>query len=190
MRTERDVLSTPDLGDVPPPVPSLVWPRRGLLALASTAAMLLHARRATAAEAGAVSVKRASPPRVALPDHFSGQVQVTAPFKADAPARASGAIVSFAPGARTDWHTHPLGQTLVVLSGTGLVQRWGDQAQHIGPGDVAWIPPGAKHWHGAGPDQPMSHLAVSEALDGRTADWLESVSDAQYAQASASASRP
>lgn len=158
--------------------------RRTALGLAATAP-LLQSQHATAAEGGAVAVIAASanPPRRAPADHFTGEVQVSSPFQSHAPARANGGIVTFAPGARTAWHTHPLGQTLVVLTGAGLVQRWGDPAQHIGPGDVVWIPPGLKHWHGARPTGAMSHLAISEALDGRTADWAEHVTDAQYASA-------
>jgi len=165
--------------------------RRWLLGLSAVAgAWLSGPRRATAAKAGAVTVTRAAPPRAAESDHFTGAAEVTAPFQADPPARASGGIVHFAPGARTDWHTHPLGQTLIVLSGTGLVQRWGDPAERLGPGDVAWIPPGTKHWHGAVRDQAMAHMAVGERLDGKTVDWLEKVSDAQYALAHGPAARP
>ena len=157
--------------------------RRSLLALAGAAGALLpDLRRVSAAESGSLTVTPAAPPRVAA-DHFTGEVKVSALFQSAAPARASGGIVSFAPGARTDWHTHPLGQTLVVLSGAGLVQRWGDPAKRLGPGDVAWIPPGTKHWHGAVADEPMAHVAVGERLDGKSVDWLEEVSDGQYAEA-------
>ena len=166
--------------------------RRTLLALAGAAGALLPGlRRAWAAAGdGLVVVTRAVPPRLAPPDHFTGEVQVSAPFMAEPPARASGGTVRFAPGARTDWHTHPLGQTLVVLSGAGLVQRWGDPSQHLGPGDVAWIPPGTKHWHGASAEAPMVHVAIGERQDGKTVDWLEKVSDEQYAQALRSGARP
>src|SRR5204863_202305 len=93
---------------------------------------------------------------------------------------ASGAQVTFEPGARTAWHTHPLGQLLIVTAGTGRVQRWGDAIDEIRQGDVVWIPPGQKHWHGAAPNHSMTHIGIVEQLDGKTVDWMEKVSDAQY----------
>lgn len=120
------------------------------------------------------------PSIIAPADHFTGSVRVDSRFKGSAPARISGAIVTFESGARTAWHTHPLGQTLIVTGGVGLVQEWGGPAQEIRPGDVVWIPPGVKHWHGASPAVGMSHIAFSEALDGRTVEWMEKVSDEQY----------
>ena len=158
--------------------------RRTLAALAMGATVLPDPSAAAADERVTVTRAAGQAPRRAPAEHFTGQAEVTSPFGASTPARASGAVVSFAPGARTDWHTHPLGQTLVVLGGTGLVQHWGGPAQRIGPGDVAWIPPGVKHWHGAAPTEPMSHVAIGEMLDGKTVDWLEKVSDGQYEQAS------
>jgi 4-carboxymuconolactone decarboxylase len=116
-------------------------------------------------------------------DNFTGDVRVEMRFAGDAPARISGGQVRFEAGARTAWHTHPLGQTLIVSSGQGLVQRWGGPVQEIRPGDVVWIPPGEKHWHGASPTSAMSHLAITEQLDGKTVDWLEKVTDAQYRHA-------
>jgi 4-carboxymuconolactone decarboxylase len=101
-------------------------------------------------------------------------------FQARAPGRASGARVTFEPGARTAWHSHPLGQTLVVTSGVGRVQRWGDPADEIRPGDVVWIPPGQKHWHGALPTVGMSHIAIAEQLGGKSVDWMEKVTDEEY----------
>ena len=115
-------------------------------------------------------------------DYFTGTVRVDPLFKATEPARVVGASVTFEPGARTAWHTHPLGQTLVVTSGFGLVQHWGGRIEEIRPGDVVWFPPGEKHWHGAGPTTAMTHLAIQEALDGKTVDWMEKVSDEQYNQ--------
>ncbi len=112
--------------------------------------------------------------------NFTGQVRVDTPFRGEAPARVSGGHVTFEPAARTAWHTHPLGQTLLVTSGTGRVQRWGAAVQEIRPGDVVWIPPGEKHWHGAAPTTAMSHYAITEVLDGKTVEWLEHVTDAQY----------
>ena len=113
-------------------------------------------------------------------EHFTGTVRVAPLFRAVAPAHTSGALVTFEPGARTAWHTHPLGQILIVTAGTGLVQRWGDPVQEIHQGDVVWIPPGQKHWHGAAPNSSMTHIAIVEQLDGKSVDWMEKVSDAQY----------
>ena len=113
-------------------------------------------------------------------DYFTGQVRVDPLFEAPAPARVRGACVTFEPGARTAWHTHPLGQTLIVLSGLGRVQRWGGAIEEIGPGDVVWFAPGEKHWHGAVPATAMTHIAVQEELGGEVVDWMEKVSDEQY----------
>jgi quercetin dioxygenase-like cupin family protein len=113
-------------------------------------------------------------------DYFTGTVRVDPLFQARAPGRVVIASVTFEPGARTAWHTHPLGQTLVVTSGCGRVQRWGGPIEEIRPGDVVWFPPGEKHWHGAAPTTAMSHLAIQEQLDGKTVDWMEKVSDQQY----------
>ncbi|WP_373922481.1 cupin domain-containing protein [Pseudoduganella sp. SL102] len=129
-----------------------------------------------------VTVTRAgSQPSSAGPaQNFTGAVRVDSPFQASAPGRVSGGIVTFEPGARTAWHVHPLGQTLIVTAGFGRVQQWGGAQQEIRPGDVVWIPPGAKHWHGATPSTGMSHVAITESLDGKSTDWMEKVSDAQY----------
>jgi quercetin dioxygenase-like cupin family protein len=113
-------------------------------------------------------------------DYFTGNVRIDPLFQANDPGRAVGASVTFEPGARTAWHTHPLGQTLIVTAGCGLVQRWGDQIEEIHPGDVVWIQPGEKHWHGATATTAMTHIAIQEQLDGKTADWMEKVSDEQY----------
>jgi quercetin dioxygenase-like cupin family protein len=113
-------------------------------------------------------------------DYFTGSVRIDAPFKGETPARVGGATVTFEPGARTAWHTHPLGQTLLVLSGFGRVQREGGPIEEIRPGDIVWFPPGEKHWHGASPNTAMSHVAIAEALDGKVVDWLEHVTDTQY----------
>jgi 4-carboxymuconolactone decarboxylase len=112
---------------------------------------------------------------------FTGSVRVDQPFQAKAPGRASGARVTFEPGARTAWHSHSLGQTLVVTSGVGRVQRWGDPVDEIRSGDVVWIPAGQKHWHGASPTTAMTHIAIAARLDGKSADWMEKVTDEQYA---------
>jgi quercetin dioxygenase-like cupin family protein len=113
-------------------------------------------------------------------DWFTGIVRIDPLFQPQAPARAAGAAVTFEPGARTAWHTHPLGQTLIVLTGSGLVQREGGPIEPIKPGDVVSFAPGEKHWHGASPSTAMTHIAIQEALDGKAVEWMEQVSDAQY----------
>jgi 4-carboxymuconolactone decarboxylase len=123
-------------------------------------------------------------------ENFTGSVRVESRFAAEAPARAGGGLVTFEPGARTAWHTHPLGQTLIVTQGIGLVQIWGQAAQEIRPGDIVVIPPGAKHWHGATPANGMAHYAIAEQLDGKTVDWLEHVTQAQYSTQKATESHP
>jgi quercetin dioxygenase-like cupin family protein len=114
------------------------------------------------------------------PEYFTGAVRIDPLFQAIAPARAVGASVSFEPGARTAWHTHPLGQTLIVTAGCGLAQRWGRPREEIRAGDVVWFPPGEKHWHGASATTAMTHIAIQEQLDGKVVDWMEQVSDEQY----------
>src|SRR5688572_17082416 len=121
------------------------------------------------------------PSRQGPAENFTGSVRVDPLFQANAPARASSSLVTFEPGARSAWHTHPLGQVLIVTAGTGRVQRWGDPVDEIRQGDVVWIPPGQKHWHGAAPNSSMAHIAIVEMLDGKSADWMEKVSAAQYA---------
>jgi quercetin dioxygenase-like cupin family protein len=111
---------------------------------------------------------------------FTGAVRLDRLIDAPAPARVAGASVTFEPGARTAWHTHPLGQTLIVTAGCGRVQRWGGPVEEIRPGDVVWISPGEKHWHGAAATTGMTHFAVQEKLDGKMVEWMEPVSDAQY----------
>jgi len=113
-------------------------------------------------------------------DYFTGTVRIDPLFQAPEPARVSGSSVTFEPGARTAWHTHPLGQTLIVTSGFGRVRRWGGPIEEIRPGDVVWFPPGEKHWHGASPTTAMTHIAIQEALNGKAVDWMEPVNDAQY----------
>ena len=113
-------------------------------------------------------------------DWFTGSVRIDPLFQAPEPARVTGAHVTFEPSARTAWHTHPLGQTLIVTSGVGRARHWGGPVEEIRSGDVVWFPPGEKHWHGASPTTAMTHIAVQEALDGKVVDWMEHVSDAQY----------
>ncbi len=122
-----------------------------------------------------------SQPSTAGPaENFTGSVRVDSRFQGSAPARIGGATVTFEPGARTAWHSHPLGQTLIVTAGIGLVQAWDGPIQEIKPGDIVWIQPGVKHWHGATPTNGMSHIAFSESLDGKSVEWMEKVTDEQY----------
>lgn len=129
-----------------------------------------------------MEIKRAgSQPSVKGPsDWFTGTVRIDPLFQAPQPARVAGAAVTFEPAARTAWHTHPLGQTLIVTAGAGRAQREGEAVQEIRPGDVVWFAPGEKHWHGASPTTAMTHIAIQEALDGKAVDWMEKVTDDQY----------
>ena len=111
---------------------------------------------------------------------FTGEVRIDPLFQAPEPARVQGASVTFEPGARTAWHTHPLGQTLIITFGVGWIQRWGGSIEEIRPGDVVWFAPGEKHWHGAAPSNAMTHIAIQEALDGSVVEWMEHVTDDQY----------
>ena len=120
------------------------------------------------------------PSSKASADHFTGAVRLDPLFEAPDPARVICVSVTFEPGARTAWHTHPLGQTLVVTAGCGLVQSWGGPIETIRPGDVIWCPPGEKHWHGATATTAMTHIAILERLDGKSVDWMDKVSDEQY----------
>lgn len=129
-----------------------------------------------------MEIKRsgAQPSGKGTEDYFTGMVRIDPLFAAPDPARVVGASVTFEPGARTAWHTHPLGQTLIVTSGCGWAQREGGAVEEIRPGDVVWFPPGEKHWHGATATTAMTHIAIQEKQDGKTVDWMEQVSDAQY----------
>jgi 4-carboxymuconolactone decarboxylase len=138
------------------------------------ASAFTHAQTVTIARSGS------QPSRQGPVENFTGSVRVDPYFSANAPARTTGALVIFQPGARSAWHTHPLGQTLIVTDGIGRVQQWGGPIDEIRPGDVVSIPPNTKHWHGAGPDTSMAHVAIVEQLDGKSTDWMEKVSDAQY----------
>ena len=163
--------------------------RRTFLRIAGTTALALPAM--SCARVGAPSTKRqefsmdikrvgTQPSSKGPADWFTGTVRIDPLFQAHAPARAVGASVTFEPGARTAWHTHPLGQTLIVTAGCGLAQRWGGPIEEIRPGDVVWFPPGEKHWHGAAPTTAMTHIAIQEELDGKVVEWMEKVSDEQY----------
>jgi len=151
------------------------------IALAFSACALLASPASAQSEQG-ITVTRigSQPSTMGSADHFTGSVRVDSRFRGSAPARVGGGLVTFEPGARTAWHIHPLGQTLIVTAGVGLVQHWGSPAQEIRPGDVVWIPPGGKHWHGATATNGMSHVAIAEALDGEAVEWMEQVSEEQY----------
>lgn len=144
---------------------------------------LVLASPATAQDTGRLQITRAEniASRSGPAQNFTGDVRVRTLFDSTASARASGALVTFAPRARTAWHSHPRGQTLIVTEGLGRVQLWGESVHEMRTGDVVRIPAGAKHWHGASPDQAMSHIAVQEPLNGSTVQWAEHVTDAQYA---------
>ena len=126
-----------------------------------------------------MDIKRSGsqPSRKGPAEYFTGTVRVDPLFEAADPARVVGASVTFEPGARTAWHTHPLGQTLIVTAGSGRAQHWGGPIEEIRPGDVIWFAPGEKHWHGAAATTAMTHIAIQERLDGKTVDWMEKVSD-------------
>jgi quercetin dioxygenase-like cupin family protein len=140
----------------------------------------VHASTETRGETHGSKAKRLAAVRQGARRLFHRAVRIDPLFQAPDPARVSGASVTFEPGARTSWHTHPLGQTLIVTSGLGWVQRWGGPVEEIRPGDVIWFPPGEKHWHGATPTTAMTHIAIQEALNGKAVDWMEKVSDEQY----------
>jgi quercetin dioxygenase-like cupin family protein len=141
--------------------------------------LLLSAPASSAIAGEEIAIARAGtqPSTKGAPENFTGDVSVDSRFQAKAPARVGGGIVTFAPGARTAWHTHPLGQTLIVTAGAGRVQHWDGPVQDMGSGDVVWIPPGVKHWHGAAADTGMTHVAVAEQLDGKSVEWMEHVTD-------------
>lgn len=120
------------------------------------------------------------PPQKGLAEYFTGSVRIDSRFQGQAPARIGGATVTFEPGARTAWHTHPLGQTLIITSGLGWVQVEGGLKEEVRPGDVVWFAPGEKHWHGASPAAAMIHIAIAESLYGKSVDWMEHVTDEQY----------
>jgi 4-carboxymuconolactone decarboxylase len=157
------------------PVLAKVFETRSAAAQTQTPAAQAVAADIQITRAGAASAKGPA-------DYFTGEVQVSGHYKGTDPARISGATVAFSAGSRTAWHTHPLGQTLFIVSGKGWVQKEGEAVETFGPGDVVWIPPLVKHWHGASADQPMTHFAVAEAQNGSVVTWLEKVSDQDYGQ--------
>jgi quercetin dioxygenase-like cupin family protein len=164
--------------------------RRQFLRSASAAVLVNQVLQTTSVESFAeqkkeeiaVDIQRAGsqPSSKGPAEWFTGTVRIDPLFSAHDPARAAAATVTFEPGARTAWHTHPLGQTLIVTSGVGRVQKWGGSIEEIRPGDVVWFPPGEKHWHGAAPKTAMTHIAIQEGLEGKVVDWMEHVTDEQY----------
>jgi len=144
--------------------------------------MLLCLLASSGESSQSITVTRSGsqPSRQGPAENFTGSVRIDPLFNANAPSRTSGGRVTFEPGARTAWHTHPLGQTLVVTAGYGWVQEWGGPTQEIREGDVVWIPPGQKHWHGGTATTSMTHIAIQEFLEGKNVDWMEKVSDEQY----------
>src|SRR5512137_693613 len=151
--------------------------------LAGAAAETGAASTTSAPDSQMIQITRggAQPSRKAPAEHFTGSVRIDPLFSANDPARTSGSTGAFEPGARTAWHTHPLGQILIVTAGVGRVQRWDGPIEEIRQGDIVRIPAGLKHWHGASPNTAMAHIGIAEQFDGKTVDWLEKVSDAQYA---------
>ncbi|HEL3862799.1 cupin domain-containing protein [Ralstonia pseudosolanacearum] len=156
--------------------------RLSLCAAALNATLALAAEPQASTSTAAQQITRAGEqPSAAGPaEFFTGRVRVDPVWPADRNINASGGMVTFEPGARSAWHTHPAGQRLVVTSGVGLTQEWGKPVQVIRPGDVVWCPPGVKHWHGAGPNTAMTHLAVTGTVDGENVTWMEKVTDEQY----------
>jgi quercetin dioxygenase-like cupin family protein len=163
--------------------------RRSVLAASGIAAIAADVKPATAKDARAgkkntmkITRSNTQPSRQGPAEYFTGSVRVDAPFQGTAPARVGGAFVTFEPGARTAWHTHPLGQTLIITAGCGWVQTAAAPREEVHPGDIVWIPPGEKHWHGATATIGMTHIAIAEALDGKTVDWMEKVTDEEYSR--------
>ena len=161
--------------------------RRSSIAASTALAMLITSNMPGIAgheEASAMQIIRSGtqPSRKGQPEYFTGAVRVDPLASVRAPSRVAASYVTFEPGARTAWHTHPLGQTLVVTAGVGWVQQEGKPVEEIRPGDVVWIPPGVKHWHGAAATTGMTHIAITENLDGKNSEWMEKVSDEQYHQ--------
>ena len=156
--------------------------RRSVLRATGGLALMPLTRLWSGTREATMDIKRSgSQPSTKGPaEWFTGTVRIDPLFDAVPPARAAGASVTFEPGARTAWHTHPLGQTLIVTAGFGRAQRWGGPVEEIRPGDVVWFPPGEKHWHGASPTTAMTHIAIQEKLDGKAVEWMEHVSAEQY----------
>jgi quercetin dioxygenase-like cupin family protein len=141
---------------------------------------LLAAVSGESSQSITVTRSGSQPSRQGPAENFTGSVRIDPLFNANPPSRTSGGRVAFEPGARTAWHTHPVGQTLIVTAGTGWIQQWGGRTEEIREGDVVWIPPGQKHWHGATATTSMTHIAIQEFLEGKNVDWMEKASDEQY----------
>lgn len=154
----------------------------GPAAILTGATLLLAATAGAQAPRAGVEIQRngSRPSQKGPPETFTGAVRLDTPFSGRAPSKVSGSIVTFEPGARTAWHTHPVGQTLIVTSGCGWIQGEGGAVETIRPGDVVWTPPGVRHWHGGTAATAMTHVAIVESLDGERAKWMEPVTDAQY----------
>jgi quercetin dioxygenase-like cupin family protein len=163
-----------------------MFTRRRILAATGGLATWAAATRGVAAQeqqrTGRMQITRngSQPSRRGPAEYFAGAARLDSLFQAPDPARVSGSIVTFEPGAHSAWHTHPLGQTLIITSGLGWVQREGEPIEEVRPGDVVWFPPGLKHWHGATPTTAMTHIAIQESLNGKNVDWMEHVSEDQY----------
>jgi quercetin dioxygenase-like cupin family protein len=153
-----------------------------LLALALAQASQTTVSSGDVAKTIEITRNGSQPSRKGPAEYFTGAVRLDPLFQAQDPSRTSGSSVTFEPGARSAWHTHPLGQTLIVTAGTGWVQQEGGEKHEIKPGDVIWTPPGVKHWHGATATNGMTHIAIQESLDGKNVEWLEHVSDEQYSR--------
>jgi quercetin dioxygenase-like cupin family protein len=154
----------------------------GTIVAAAASFGMFNATPAGADEPMEISPDESRPAGPGSADTFTGQVSVKPLFNPNAVRNTGSAEVAFTPSARTAWHTHPAGQTLIVTTGTGWIQQWGGQKQSIKPGDVIWTPPGVKHWHGATDTTTMTHIAIQDSVDGRPVDWLEHVTDEQYLQ--------
>jgi quercetin dioxygenase-like cupin family protein len=152
----------------------------GSLVAATAAAAAQTAPAARGNDMMHITRAGSQPSRKGLSENFTGAARVDPVFPVREPGRVSAGHVTFEPGARSAWHTHPLGQTLIITSGLGWVQREGGPIEEVRPGDVVWFPPGLKHWHGASPTTAMTHIAIQETLNGKNVDWLEKVSDEQY----------
>jgi quercetin dioxygenase-like cupin family protein len=160
----------------------MITRRRMLAATGGLAGLAAAGPAAAQGRTGAMEITRSGsqPSRTPPADYFTGTVRLDPLFPVREPARMSAASVTFEPGARTAWHTHPLGQALIITAGFGWIQREGGPIEEVRPGDVVWFPPGLKHWHGATPTTAMTHIAILETLDGKNVDWMEKVSDEQY----------
>ena len=164
------------------PTSACAHAKQGRTTLGSNTSSVASSSVALSKESQTMNIKRkgSQPSSKGPEEHFTGTVRIGSLFETPEPARSLGVSVTFEPGARTAWHTHPLGQTLIVTAGIGLTQIWGGPIEEIQEGDVVWCAPGEKHWHGATPTTAMTHIAIVEKLDGKVVEWMEKVSDDQY----------